>query len=44
MERGRIALDGPRDAVQQALKNQTRPAPGSIPNPVVSAVSTVGNV
>ena len=44
MERGRIALDGPRDAVLQALKNQTRPAPGTIPNPVVSAVSTVGNV
>jgi ATP-binding cassette subfamily C protein LapB len=42
MERGRIALDGPRDAVLQALKSQTRPAPGSIPNPAVASVSTVG--
>jgi ATP-binding cassette subfamily C protein LapB len=40
MEGGRVVLDGPRDAVLQALKNKSRPAPGTIPHPTGAAVST----
>ena len=39
MDRGRVVMDGPRDAVLQAMKNRGRPAPAAVPSsasPVVS--------
>ncbi len=39
MDRGRVVMDGPRDAVLQAMKNRGRPTPSAVPSsasPVVS--------
>ncbi len=42
MDRGRIVMDGPRDAVLQALKNPTRPAAPPVTGPGAAATQTIG--
>ena len=43
MDRGRVVMDGPRDAVLQAMKNRGRPAPTVVPS-AASAVASIAKL